>query len=138
MLVRIASAALIAIRRHAQAADPHECCGLLLGLPDEIQTAVPASNRAADPTRRYEIDPQEHFAAIRTARGRGVEVVGAYHSHPRSAPLPSVTDRAEAFDDFVFVIAGRPEAAADRLTFAVRAWRLSSGNFVELPLVCEA
>src|SRR3989442_6447217 len=38
---------------------------------------------------RYLIDPADHFAAMRTARSNGRRVIGAYHSHPASAPTPS-------------------------------------------------
>jgi proteasome lid subunit RPN8/RPN11 len=66
---------------------------------------VRARNLEARATR-YLIDPEDHFAAIRSARADGLEVVGAYHSHPSSAPLPSATDVAEADSgsDFVYVI----------------------------------
>ena len=33
-------------------------------------------------------------------------MVGAYHSHPRGGPEPSLTDTAQAFSDFVFLIVG--------------------------------
>jgi proteasome lid subunit RPN8/RPN11 len=115
-----------AIEAHARETAPEECCGLLLGSPDVITMSVRAQNRADDRRRRYLIDPRDHFEAIRRARDLDLEVVGAYHSHPRSAPVPSDTDRAGAFENFLFVIAGRLE---------IRGWRLSSGNFIEVPLV---
>jgi desampylase len=142
--VKIAPGVLAAIDAHAREAIPDECCGLLLGAEGAITLAVRARNRAADPQRRYEIDPKEHFAAIRHGRTLGIDVVGAYHSHPRSAPVPSETDQAQAFEDFVFLIAGR----SDRLRrgdtgreagpFTIRAWRFSSGNFAEVPFVSDA
>jgi proteasome lid subunit RPN8/RPN11 len=81
---------------------------------------------ADDRQRRYRIDPSDHFAAIRQARATGADVVGAYHSHPASQPVPSETDRAEAFESFLFVIVGPSNT---------RAWRLLAGNFAEVPLV---
>jgi proteasome lid subunit RPN8/RPN11 len=151
--VKIAARVLAAVEAHARQAAPHECCGLLVGTPEDITLAIPANNRAAESERRYLIDPQDHFAAIRHARAIGFEVVGAYHSHPRSQPIPSETDRAEAFEDFVFLIVGRsdrlrqgsggpedrpndPPSADARYT--MRAWRLSSGNFTELAFVSVA
>src|SRR3989442_9645432 len=55
---------------------------------------------------RYLIDPADHFAAMRTARSNGRRVIGAYHSHPASAPTPSDSDIAEATGgrDFLYVI----------------------------------
>ena len=108
-----------AIVAHARATAPAECCGLLLG---DADTHSPTRRRPGTspttPRRRYLIDPADHLAAIRDARGRSLEVVGAYHSHPRSAPIPSPTDAAEAFCDFVFVIVGLGTEPPE-----VRAWR---------------
>jgi proteasome lid subunit RPN8/RPN11 len=132
--MRIAAGVRAAVEAHARDAAPDECCGLLLGTPDAITHTVRAHNRAPDPRRRYEIDPQDHFDAIRQARASGLDVLGAYHSHPHSEPVPSDTDLAQAFEDFLFMIAGRSE---DR-RFTIRAWRLRSGNFAEVPLVCDA
>ena len=55
-------------------------------------------------------------------------MVGAYHSHPRSAPVPSPTDLAEAFEHFWFVIAG-PISAGEPI--AIRAYHLVAEAFVE-------
>jgi proteasome lid subunit RPN8/RPN11 len=122
----IAGPVIADVEAHARDTAPEECCGLLLGTADAIDASVRARNLADDRQRRYRIDPRDHFSAIRKARLLGLEVVGAYHSHPASSAIPSDTDRAEAFDAFVFVIVGPSET---------RAWRLSSGNFTEVPLV---
>jgi proteasome lid subunit RPN8/RPN11 len=124
--VKIAGAALDAIGRHARATAPDECCGLLVGKGDEITLSIATRNAAAQPRRRYQIEAADHFSVIRRARQLRLDVVGAYHSHPHSPAVPSETDRKEAFEDFTFVIVGPDE---------VRAWRLISGNFVEVPLV---
>jgi proteasome lid subunit RPN8/RPN11 len=125
--VRITAEVIRAIEAHARETAPDECCGLLIGTPDVITLSVPARNIADERRRRYEIDPRDHFDAIRRARTLDLDVVGAYHSHPHSAPVPSQTDRSEAFESFLFLIVG--------LESETRGWRLSSGNFVEIPLV---
>jgi len=127
MLLAAAEAAMVA---HARSAAPAECCGLLVGDSRAIREALPARNIADDTSRRYVIDPQDHFAAIRHARQRSLEVVGAYHSHPRSPAVPSPTDAADAFSDFVFVIVGLATDQPD-----LRAWTWANGNFTALPLV---
>lgn len=115
---------------HAQREAPSECCGLLLGDGDGIVEAHPARNVAPDPRRHYQVDPGDHLAAIRRARGRKLEVVGGYHSHPASAAKPSQTDADAGFSGFLFVIvglgAGRPE---------VTGWSWTDGNFTSVPLV---
>ena len=90
---------------HAREEAPRECCGLLIGMEGSVVRNVRANNLAAGQTR-YSIDPADHFKAIRAARAEGLEVIGAYHSHPASAPVPSATDIAEANSgsEFLYVI----------------------------------
>ena len=135
--VRIDREALTAIVAHARRDAPNECCGLLVGRPGEILEAVPASNAAPDPTRRYEISPVEYFAQIKrcrrisAAQSESFAVLGAYHSHPRGGPQPSQTDTAQAFRDFVFVIVGLAGAAGG---MEVRAYTLEDEQFVPVEL----
>jgi desampylase len=119
-----------AIISHAIETSPAECCGLLLGHDAAIVEAARARNVADEPSRRYLIDPSEHLRQIRRGRQRGLEVIGAYHSHPRSGPEPSETDRAAGFSDFVFVIIGLGSATPE-----LAAWRWAGGNFAPIPLV---
>jgi proteasome lid subunit RPN8/RPN11 len=106
---------------HARDEAPRECCGLLIGKENSVVRSVRARNLDEKSTR-YLIDPEDHFAAIRAARAEGLEVVGAYHSHPTSAPVPSRTDIAEANSgpDFLYVIL----SPADE---EVRAFRIDAG-----------
>lgn len=126
---------LDAIAAHAEREAPDECCGLLLGTGHSIDEALPLANRAAEPARRYEIDPRDYLAAIKRCRGTRQGVIGAYHSHPRASAEPSERDRAEAFGDFLYLIAG-PVAAG--LPPPVRAYRFEGGNFRAVPLVPDA
>ena len=119
-----------AVVAHARAAAPEECCGLLLGDADTIHAAVQSRNIDDQPVRRYLIDPAVHLAAIRDARSRSLEVIGAYHSHPRSPAVPSATDADAAFGDFLFLIVGLAADPPD-----LRAWRWDNGNFAAVPLV---
>ena len=121
---------LAAIEAHARRTAPDECCGLLLGTPACVTAAFPTRNASPEPHRRYEIAAEDHFAGLRQSRAAGVDVVGAYHSHPRSAAVPSGTDREQAFANFVFVIVGLLNHEAE-----IRAWCLENGNFVEVPIV---
>jgi len=128
--VRVSHAILESLRAHRDRDRPLECCGLLLGRAGEIVSAVAATNELESPTR-YRIAPGDHFAAIRTARGGGLDVVGAYHSHPRSAAVPSATDLADAQSDLLYVIIG----ADATVGLELRGWRLVDGNFREITLV---
>ena len=124
-MIQISRAAIDDIVAHARESVPGECCGLLLGEGGAIVQSVRAVNIAADPTRRFEIDPQDHIDARRDARGRGLAVLGFYHSHPRSPAEPSPTDLAEAsYPDHLYLIVSLAEGTPDLGLF-----RLESGNF---------
>jgi proteasome lid subunit RPN8/RPN11 len=128
--LRIYSRAREAIVRHALAARPRECCGILLGRGGEVVEAVAATNLSDDPNR-FLVDPRDHIDARRNGRSRGLEVVGFYHSHPRGGALPSPTDVAEAaYPDLLHVIVSLEREPAE-----VRAFRLGRGNFDEIGLV---
>jgi proteasome lid subunit RPN8/RPN11 len=126
--VRIDSAALADMFKHAREEAPRECCGLLVGSGDSVVRNVRAANLDAAATR-YSIDPVDHFKAIRGARADGLEVVGAYHSHPASAAVPSATDIAEATSgaEFVYLIVSLVDED-------VRAYRIDEGTAVRIPL----
>jgi proteasome lid subunit RPN8/RPN11 len=117
--------ALDALADHARASAPEECCGLLLGRGGEIVEAFRARNIAEAPRSRFLIDPADHFAALRTARARGLEVVGFYHSHPASPPEPSARD----IDEFTYP--GHLYAIVSLLAepAALRLFRFDRGNF---------
>jgi proteasome lid subunit RPN8/RPN11 len=97
------------IEDEACKAFPRECCGLIEGArQDGTAQAIalhPARNIAmrAD---RFEIAPQDHFAALKAARANGRGLIGCYHSHPNASAQPSATDGAGAGEeDFLWVIA---------------------------------
>ena len=130
---RIQHQALETIIAHARAAAPAECCGMLIGCDASIAEAVRAKNIAESPTR-FLIDPQDHIDARRSARRRGLEVLGFYHSHPHSPARPSPTDVAEAaYPEAVHLIVSIEAGAAD-----ARLFRIERGSATELPLISVA
>ena len=152
--VRIDREALTAIVAHARRDAPHECCGLLVGRGPargegpanagpyvqgpSVLEAIPCSNGATDPTRRYEISPTEYFAQIRRCRrindaqSEHFAVVGAYHSHPRGGPEPSETDVAQAFRDFLFLIVGLGTSSGG---MEIRAYTLNDDRLTPVQLI---
>jgi proteasome lid subunit RPN8/RPN11 len=92
--VTIVRRALEQVWAHAVAQSPRECCGMLIGTSASVVESVPAGN-LAEGDSRFLIDPHDHIQAIRRARAASLDVVGFYHSHPRSAAYPSETDIAE-------------------------------------------
>ena len=109
--------------RHARAAAPEECCGLLGGVGASARSAYPLRNVARDPAVAYEAAPEELFEAQRRMRARGETLAAVYHSHPRSTdPAPSRTDVRLAFypEAFYFIIGFDDEGAC-----VLRAFRIS-------------
>ena len=134
--MHVTATVLDVVARQARDAWPRECCGVLLGRGDHIEAAVAITNLAGG-EGRYLLDPEEHIAARREARRRGVEVIGFYHSHPGGRASPSPTDLAEAsYPDHIYLIVavGRERPAE----VESRAYRLSQKGYVELPLVVDA
>jgi proteasome lid subunit RPN8/RPN11 len=80
---------------HARVSAPQECCGLIGGIIEtgRAKNVYRLRNVASDPRVAYEAAPQELFAAQRSMRERGEQLLSIYHSHPRaSEPVPSETD----------------------------------------------
>lgn len=130
--VRVRQAVLDEMDAHAREEWPNECCGLLIGRTDQIARLVRARNLRASPTR-YLVDPEDHFAAIRLARAEGLELVGAYHSHPGAPPVPSATDLAEATDRHHLYVIVSP--GVETLRPEVRAFRLTDAGFESVELI---
>jgi proteasome lid subunit RPN8/RPN11 len=128
------TAALDLVIGHARRAAPHECCGLLLGRGEDVTEAVPARNVAEIPETQFHIDPHDHIVARREARARGLDVVGFYHSHPRSPAEPSARDLAEcSYAGYLYLIVSVRAARAE-----IGLFRLDAGNFQRLQFVTVA
>jgi proteasome lid subunit RPN8/RPN11 len=141
----IGSATLEAIRAHARAVYPEECCGALLGtvaIGDArgptvrgVVRAVALQNDAnGDRRRRFTISGEQLLACQRLAATLSLDVVGFYHSHPDHPPIPSRVDRARAWPWYCFLIATVNADDAGPL----RAWFLrdDQSDFVELDITC--
>ncbi len=107
--MRLATSAHASIRRLAEAAYPHEGCGVLIGAYEGdavvVREATSARNlwtqRLAD---RYDMDPADIQAADRSARARGLDVVGFWHSHPDHPARPSQLDSERSWADYAYLI----------------------------------
>jgi len=89
------------LRAHGEQTYPHECCGVLLGRAgpggNNVLEVVKAGNTRTDSAHnRYSIAPVELIRIQRQARGRSLDIVGFYHSHPDHPAQWSATDIAEA------------------------------------------
>jgi proteasome lid subunit RPN8/RPN11 len=127
-VLRISGAVLADMTAHARLEAPRECCGLLVGGAGRVQENVRTPNLEPG-VSRFLVDPAAHFALIKRLRGTAREIVGAYHSHPRSGPQPSSADIAEAIsDDFLCVIVSLAGEGGP----VTRAYRFRNGEAEEL------
>ena len=109
LAVRLSATAHATIGRLAEAAHPHEGCGVLIGRYEGdavlVQEATSARNlwteRLAD---RYDMDPADIQAADRSARARGLDTVGFWHSHPDHPARPSQLDSDRYWADYDYLI----------------------------------
>jgi len=116
------------IFEHAREAAPHECCGLIGGTAARSVATYRLRNVAIDPFTTYEAAPEDLFAAQRTMRERGEQLLAIYHSHPRANdPTPSATDvRLAYYPSAVYFIVGlgseQPSLRAFRISEREGSW----------------
>ena len=109
-MIRIDENQLEEIRAHGVRDYPYECCGLMLGRfgPDGkvVSETYPISNAREESAKRnrFLITPEELMRGERYARGRDLEVVGFYHSHPDSPAVPSQYDLEHAWPTYSYII----------------------------------
>jgi [CysO sulfur-carrier protein]-S-L-cysteine hydrolase len=127
-MITLSNAQLERILAHAAEAKPNECCGLIGGQDDKARNTYPMQNVAQNPQLAYEAAPEDLFAAQREMRERGEQLLGIYHSHPRSAqPSPSQTDvRLAYYPQAVYFIVGfdngHPVMRAFRISEREEVW----------------
>ena len=120
---------------HARSELPNEACGLLAG---DLETGRatefhPARNVAASPLR-YDVHPDDLVRIVFGIEDAGEDLVGIFHSHTRTAAVPSPTDlRAAQYPDAFYVLATLADPDAG-LAVALRAWRIIGGISSEVPL----
>src|ERR671916_2709532 len=130
--MRISRRLLDEVIAHARADAPNECCGMIAARDGEAVAVHRARNAAASPLR-YEIDGMEQYRIQTAIEDAGYELGAIYHSHTRSAPLPSQTDINLAFyPESLYVIVGLKGEEPE-----VRAWRIVDGQVSEAELVVE-
>lgn len=109
-MIKVPKEQLDEIREHGVRDYPYECCGLLLGRFGEdgksVKETLPISNAREESAKRnrFLITPEELMRGERYARGRDLEVVGFYHSHPDSPAVPSKYDLEHAWPAYSYII----------------------------------
>jgi desampylase len=86
-----------------------EVCGVLIGRRSPaiaVEIVIAGHNIHATPDQHFLLDAAMLLRADAEARTTGREIVGFYHSHPRSAAVPSRTDRHESWPDHLMLLVG--------------------------------
>ncbi|MEM6731331.1 MAG: M67 family metallopeptidase, partial [Myxococcota bacterium] len=105
---------------------PEECCGAMLGRDrdDGVREVVEIleidNTKDENRERRFLIDPREVLGAEKSAREKGLDVVGIYHSHPNHPSLPSDFDRDHAMPFWSYVIV----SCMDGKAATMQSWTL--------------
>lgn len=133
MPVRIAYSVAREIAEQAARAAPSEACGLLAGADGRISHSFPVSNRASAPEAQFELDPREELIALNAIDKRGLKLLGAYHSHPESPPIPSGEDIAGAVDAGLMQLILSLDGGAPRF----KLWRIGDGRVMPIELIFE-
>ena len=130
MAMRISYRVARQIADHAEAEAPNEACGLLAGDGATIDRAIPLRNSAAMRETRYRFAPAEQLAALKSIDADSLNWIGIYHSHPRSAPIPSPADVNEALDPkLLHLIVSLKDARP-----ALKLWRIEDQSVTPVDL----
>ncbi len=134
MTVKIPYSVARQIADHAFSQQPREACGLLAGKAERILAAYPLVNRAEQPRARFQIDPREQLRALKAIDEAQLDWIGAYHSHPRSAPIPSQIDIEECVDCGLLQLIVSLESRKPRL----KLWRVARDAVRPIDLIYES
>lgn len=116
MIIRITAAINEQMKSHFKTTWPNEGCALLLGTSSadeviDLHSFIPVKNVAAEHAHHFELEPEVWVHYLMTSP----DLIGIFHTHPVSAPLPSAEDlqNLQSYGQVmkVYLIAGiNPEA----------------------------
>jgi proteasome lid subunit RPN8/RPN11 len=98
------------LKAYGEESFPNECCGFLLGKQTngekEVAATFPAFNSSEDSERyhRFLITPQAYMECEKFARGKELDIIGFYHSHPNAEALPSQYDVEHGWPWYSYII----------------------------------
>jgi proteasome lid subunit RPN8/RPN11 len=122
MAIEISVLDIEAIRSHGEEAFPNECCGFMLGKANgdlrNVAELMRAENDREDEAKynRFLITPDAFMRGEKTAREKGLDIIGFYHSHPDAPARPSQYDLDHAWPWYSYVIVSIKAGKADVMT----------------------
>jgi proteasome lid subunit RPN8/RPN11 len=110
--------------QYAREVAPHEACGLLAGRGEQVHEVISLPNSAAEPLHHYRIEDAAYSRTLFQLQKQRLSVIGFYHSHPESDPIPSSDDIRQAhYPDTPFLIVGLHQRESQ-----LAAWNIHYGQ----------
>ena len=124
-MLKIPQKLLDQIHEHLEAAYPEEGVGFLIGKGEDSRQVIalyPVENASPKEVRstRYDVAPKDIIEADEKAEAMGLELIGAFHSHPDHPEKPSETDLKLAQPHFSYMISSIIKGKA----ISTRSWLL--------------
>ena len=118
------------IVEHAREDAPNECCGLI-GARDGVAVSVHRMRNLKASPLAFEMHGPDVMRVIDEIEDAGGELAGMYHSHTRTEPYPSQTDRnfARNWPGLEWVIVGLEDDEA-----TVRSYLIDEDAVREVPI----
>ena len=129
-MVAIKKRVLTAMIDHAREEVPNECCGLLAGDGRLISAIYRVESEEKGP-RTFFMVPEKQYEAMMDIEGRGLEMMGIYHSHPGVRPYPSRRDIDMAYypDCFYFIVSVWEEREPEVGLFTIKDGRVREKSY---------
>ncbi len=101
--IRVPRALVEAMAAQGRREAPLEACGYCAGVDGEVRELLPLRNADQSP-EHFSFAPQDQFAALKSARQKGLALVAVYHSHPVTPARMSAEDIRLAYDPSIIYL----------------------------------
>jgi len=94
-IIKISESLRKNLELHANEQNPYEACAILLGNKDEKiweATEIFLTENIEKSEINFTVSNEQLLEGYRMAEEKGLDVIGIFHSHPKSLPSPSNTD----------------------------------------------
>ena len=94
-IIKISESLRKNLELHANEQNPYEACAILLGNKDEKiwnATEIFLTENIEKSEINFTVSNEQLLEGYKMAEETGLDIVGIFHSHPKSLPSPSNTD----------------------------------------------
>ena len=128
MALKIQKKHLELIKAYGVESYPNECCGFLLGKPNngdkEVLSTFPSVNAREERERyhRFLITADAYLQCEKFAKVKNLDIIGFYHSHPNAETNPSAYDVEYGWPWYSYVIV----SITNKKALEVTSWILQN------------